>query len=199
MTENTEPRRLTREELAAAYGHNTATLQRLWAAREENGHPPGRRVGRSLTWDAAEFEAWDRKRQSTITGAEFARLLGHKDHGWVSRAATVPPPGFPEPVAWTNAAERRGPQWDRAAAQAYADTRPPTETLRGAGAGRRTGTRQGTAYANDPRLTAARKIIAKHPDESIAQHTQRLNEKLPGTSATVWRKIILTARDKDQT
>ncbi|MGI5451348.1 hypothetical protein ACQEVM_37450 [Streptomyces sp. CA-243310] len=74
----------------------------------------------------------------------------------------------------------------------------PTETLRGAGAGRPAGTRDGTSYSNDPRLTAARKIIAKHPDESAIQHTRRLNEQHPGTSAAVWRKILLAARDQEQ-
>lgn len=125
MTDDTG-RRLSRDELAAAHGYSRTTLERLWADRAANGHPDAHRDGRTLTWDAAEWAAWDHSRQDLITGAEFARLLGHRDSSWVSKAATVPPEGFPAPVEWGDPVNRRRPKWRRSDAQHYADNRPST-------------------------------------------------------------------------
>ncbi|MER7828040.1 hypothetical protein ABTX85_36405 [Streptomyces sp. NPDC096097] len=195
MTDDTS-RRLTRDELAATHGYSRTTLERLWADRATNGHPDAQRDGRTLTWDATEWAEWDRGRQDLITGAEFARLLGHKDSSWVSKAANVPPEGFPAPTEWGDPENRRRPKWRRGDAQRYADTR--TSSLPPAGAGNRSGSRRGTSYTDDPRLALARRILAEHPEERPARHIERLHQLMPGSSASTWTKILQTARRPEQ-
>ncbi|MFE5827300.1 hypothetical protein ACFQ7B_36860 [Streptomyces erythrochromogenes] len=195
MTDDTI-RRLTRDELAAAHGYSRTTLERLWADRAANGHPDAHRDGRSLTWDAAEWAEWDRGRQDLITGAEFARLLGHKDSSWVSKAATIPPEGFPSPAEWGDPANRRRPKWRRSEAQHYADHRTPARPP--AGAGNRAGSRRGTAYTDDPRLALARQVLADHPGERTARHIERLHQLRHGSSASTWTKILQAARQTEQ-
>ncbi|MFF5808244.1 hypothetical protein [Streptomyces sp. NPDC012746] len=196
MTENTSPR-LTRADIQAQYGYSAMTLKRWWAERATNGHPAALRDGRTLTWDAAEWEAWDRQRQQDVVGgAEFARMLGHRDNSWVSKAAVTPPPGFPEPVEWGDPTARRRPKWRREDAQRFADNR--TGTRPPAGAGRPLGARTGTAYADDPRLILAIQVLADHPDERAARHIERLQGLMPGSSASTWTKILKAAREHQE-
>ncbi|MFE2167911.1 hypothetical protein ACFXB3_23060 [Streptomyces sp. NPDC059447] len=194
MPENPEPRRLTRTELADTHGIPAKTLERWWSDRENNGHPPAERQGRTLTWDSAEWEAWHRHRQDTVGPAEFAKILGHKDNSWVTKAAAAPPPGFPEPVEWGDTVNRRRPKWRRTDAQTFADNR--TRNSPPPGAGRPTGSRAGTAYEGDERLTAAIKSLTDHPDDRPARHIERLHQLHPGTSASGWTKILKAARDQ---
>ncbi|MFG2753917.1 hypothetical protein [Streptomyces xanthophaeus] len=196
MTDSAAGRRLTRADITAAYGYSPTTLARWWADRINNGHPPARKEGRVLTWDAAEWQAWDRSRQETVGPAEFARMLGHADNSWVSKAAAVPPEGFPQPVEWGDPVARRRPKWRREDAQHYADTR--TTTRPPTGAGTRPGSRRPSApYAGDPRLAVARFILAKYPDERPARHIDRLHQLMPGSSASTWTKILQAARHQD--
>ncbi|MFF4323735.1 hypothetical protein [Streptomyces sp. NPDC001568] len=198
MTETPEPRRMTRAELAAAHGLHVGTLARWYAKRDSNGHPLGRRNGKNLEWDAAEWAEWHRREHqqdpNLVNVTEFMKILGHKDHAWVSKAANVPPPGFPEPVEWDDPENRRGPKWRRSEAQAFADNRE--ERTAPPGAGRRAGSRAGTRYANDERLTAALKSLTDHPDDRLARHIERLHQLLPGTSPSGWTQILKAARDQ---
>lgn len=184
-----KPTMLTRADISAAYGYSTTTLDRWWADRATNGHPPAHRIGRTLYWDAAEWETWDKERQQLVGVSEFARILGHRDHTWVSKAATTPPPGFPPPVLWGDPQARQRPQWNRADAVAFAATPiPPT------GAGRPRGARTGTAYAGDPRLTLALQTLRNHPDDRTTQLIARLDTLRPGSSPSTWTKILQAAR-----
>ncbi|MFD8146104.1 hypothetical protein [Streptomyces sp. NPDC059708] len=197
MTDDIPGRRLTREDLAAAYGYSPTHLKRLWADRDANGHPPAEKDGRVLTWDAAEFDQWDRDRRDIISGAEVARILGHADSSWVSKAATTMPEGFPAPVDWIDQAAGYGPKWRRGDIEHYARTRRTSRPP--AGAGRPANARAGTAYAGDPRLDLARQVLAEHPDERPARHIERLHERMPGSSASTWTKILKAARDHPET
>ncbi|MFJ8166535.1 hypothetical protein ACIRBY_37225 [Streptomyces sp. NPDC096136] len=189
-------RRLTRDEISAAYGYSPMKLKRLWADRDSNGHPPAKKAGRTLTWDAEEWEQWDRNRQALIGVVEVSAILGHADHTWASKAAVAPPEGFPAPIEWSDPVARRGPRWRQQDIEHYAETRtlpkPP------AGAGRPSGARHGTAYVGDPRLDLARQVLAEHPDERPARHIERLHALMPGSSASTWTKILKAARDESE-
>ncbi|MFZ3552498.1 hypothetical protein ACODT3_44160 [Streptomyces sp. 4.24] len=189
------PRRLTRADIQTHYGYSAKTLERLWADRANNNHPPAEREGRALTWDADEFEAWDRRRQDIIGVAEFARILGHKDNSWVTKAATIPPAGFPEPFEWADPVNHRRPRWHRADAQRFADNRNPTRPP--TGAGRPSGARNGTHY-NDPRFTLALDTLTDHPHERPAQTIARLHQQMPGSSASTWTKILQAVREQEE-
>ncbi|MFF1560934.1 hypothetical protein [Streptomyces sp. NPDC058279] len=199
MPEDPVPRRLTRAELSATHGIPERTLARWYSKRDTNGHPLAHRNGRTLEWDAAEWERWHHRVHhqdpNLVNVSEFAKILGHKDHTWVSKAANVPPPGFPEPVEWDDPVNRRRPKWRRTDAQAFADNR--VERTAPAGAGRPAGSRAGTRYANDERLTAAVKSLTDHPHDRPARHIERLHRLHPGTSPSAWTQILKAAREQE--
>ncbi|MFB7031009.1 MULTISPECIES: hypothetical protein [unclassified Streptomyces] len=54
---------LSRADIHDQYGYATSSLERWWAARESNGHPPVlRRIGGVMYWDAEAWAKWDRDR-----------------------------------------------------------------------------------------------------------------------------------------
>ncbi|MEU1133347.1 hypothetical protein ABZ383_26420 [Streptomyces sp. NPDC005900] len=189
---------LTRAELAREHGVSEPTLKRLWAARQENGHPDAEREGRTLYWDA---EAWARWREHPAESQEvgpagFARLLGHLHTKWVSEAArsATPPEGFPAPDRWEpKPSGGRRPIWNKDRAQQYADRRHEVTPRRGNYSRQRNNPPY--QYAGDPRLTLARQVLAEYPDESNAELIDRL-ERLSDapSSRSTWTKILSTAR-----
>ncbi|MEU1133350.1 hypothetical protein ABZ383_26435 [Streptomyces sp. NPDC005900] len=197
----TSRRLLTRAELAEETGLSPRTLQRLWDARESNGHPPvAHREGRTLRWDADEFAAWHTALQADageeIGPANFARILGHKHTKWVSESArsSTPPPNFPAPDRWEDGPRGRRPIWKRARAQHYADKgRHETPPRRGRYSRQRNNPPY--LYAGDPRLALARQVLAEHPDESNAQLIDRLERLADAPSSrSTWTRILAAAR-----
>ncbi|MEU1121832.1 MULTISPECIES: hypothetical protein [unclassified Streptomyces] len=189
-------RLLTRAELAHEHSLSPRTLQRLWDARESNGHPDvAHREGRTLYWDADEWVSWHTAPAQEIGPAEFARILGHQHTKWVSESArsSTPPPNFPAPDRWEEGPRGRRPIWQRARAQQYADRRHETPPRRGRYSRQRNNPPY--MYAGDPRLTLARQVLAEHPDESNAQLIDRL-ELLSDTpsSRSTWTQILSAAR-----
>lgn len=211
-----------RDELAARAGISRSTFDQLWAKRETNGHPqPARTVGSAHTryWDADSWINWyeqlghqeqgkplgRRFRSTPDTGAagddpeaeigpaQFARLLNHQHTKWVTQAAAAPPPGFPAPDRWEPLPSgRQRPKWQLRRAQQYADQRELTPPVR---PGRPTGHRP-YPYAGDPRLTLARRLIAKAPEQKTARLIEELQKhsETPSSPST-WTKIIQSARE----
>ncbi|MFM9625098.1 hypothetical protein ACKI14_45160 [Streptomyces turgidiscabies] len=205
---------LTRDQLAAAHGLSRETLNRLWRARETNGHPQPNRYGGVMHWDSAAWGRWHAELQAQraaavpplpvqdaggdpeelIGPAAFGRILGHNDNSWVTKAAISPPPGFPEPDTWDDTVNRKRPKWRRRLALEYAHTRHTQPRPYGRRAGSRND--QPHPYAGDPRLDLARQILAEHPDERPARHIERLQALSPQpASASTWTKIVKTARE----
>lgn len=93
----------TRDQLAEAHGLSRHALKELWAARDSNGHPePVHRHGKTLYWDAEEWDAWHQSlaaapEKELLTLAEAGRLLGLAP-STVTVYASRPPRGWPEPV-----------------------------------------------------------------------------------------------------
>lgn len=204
---------LTRDQLAAAHDVSRSTLDRLWKDRAANGHPAPVRYRGVMHWDSAAWGQWhaEHRRNSPARAArlssgaatgepdeeigvsEFARILGHRDNSWVSKAVRTPPAGFPAPDSWGDPVGRKRPRWRRDRAEAYARTRQPQQHARG----RRAGTRndQPHHYVDDPRLTLARHVLTEHPDERTARLIERLQEQSDTpSSASTWTKILTTAR-----
>jgi hypothetical protein len=205
---------LTRDELAAAHQVSRSTLDRLWRARADNGHPEPTRYAGVMHWHSPTWEQWytDHKQRSAaqaepapvhdtggdpnehINSTEFRRILGHRDNSWVSKATVAPPPGFPEPDSWGDPVNRKRPRWKRSRALEYARTRHTQPRPRGRRAGSRND--QPYPYAGDLRLDLARKSLAEHPEDRPAwhiEHLQQLSEK--PTSASTWTKILKVARE----
>ncbi|MGP4109703.1 hypothetical protein ACTWP5_02145 [Streptomyces sp. 4N509B] len=210
------PRRLaTRAELAALLATSVSTLERLWAQRATNGHPPpvdaitGQPGPPRPRWHVDTFRRWHdeyvaQRRGSTVRAgkpddlggpADFARACGHTDTTTISHWLTEPPPGFPEPDSWTELPSgRRRPQWRLHRIWAFADQRP----YRGQRSGRRPGTSANAApYANDPRLDLARRALADHPDARNAELIPRLQATAGpehASSRSTWNRILNAAR-----
>ncbi|MGW2793609.1 hypothetical protein ACWC9H_27270 [Streptomyces sp. NPDC001251] len=184
---------LTRADIHDQYGYSTTALETWWADRANNDHPPARKVGRFLYWDAREWAEWDHDRINLVGAVEFARILGHGDHTRITHAAIAPPPGFPAPTRWGDPAARRRPKWSRAAAEEYARTQPTEPPRRG---GRRPGSATGShPYAGDPRLALARRLITQHPDARTGELISRLTELSDEpASRSTWIKILKSAR-----
>lgn len=204
---------LTRDQLAAAHGVSRSTLDRLWRDRAANRHPAPVRYRGVMHWHSATWGQWHAEHRhhaaartaplpyrvaggdpdEEIGAAEFARILGHKDNSWVSKAVAAPPAGFPAPDSWGDPEGRKRPRWRRHRAEDYARTRHLQPIKRG----RLPGSRNSPPYpyATDPRLALARRILADHPDERTARLIERLQE-LSDTpsSASTWTKILTTAR-----
>ncbi|MFF1794317.1 hypothetical protein ACFVXQ_08820 [Kitasatospora sp. NPDC058263] len=208
---------VTRPELRAATGLSDATLFRLWAERDTNGHPPAATIDGLMHWPLRIWRGWyadhqaagqkarnvesrpvaSGRRDELIPPAEFAKILGHRDtttlSRWLKDAPANYPPGFPEPDAWTELTTRRRPEWKRHRAEAFAKVAP----TRGSRGGRRTGGGRALAhpYQGDPRLDIARRLLDEHPGLSIPELTAlaRAEADTPASEPT-WRRIIEAAR-----
>lgn len=208
----------TRDELATGHNLSRSTLERLWAEREHNAHPPvTHRAGRTLYWDAKTWSRWYHQlttptppppetdhtgdtgdeADDEIGPTEFARILGHKDNSWVSKAARVPPDGFPAPRWEELPSGRRRPKWRRRAAHAYRDSRTTPAVAPARRAGRRN--KPDYLYAGDPRLQLARQALTDHPDHTNARLIELLQQQTDRpTSYSSWQKILTTARTHPQ-
>ena len=209
--QNPPPGWLTRDQLAAAHDVSRSTLDRLWSNRDANGHPAPVRYSGVMHWDSRAWGHWHTQLRQTAAApaeelpraatsdeeigvAEFARILGHKDNSWVSKAVKAPPAGFPAPDSWGDPDARKRPRWRRHRAETYARTRHLQPIARG----RRAGTSLNDLpypYARDPRLTLARQVLAEHPDARTARLIELMQERSEApSSASTWTKILTTAR-----
>lgn len=125
--------------------------------------------------------------------AGFARLLGHADVSWISRAIKVPPPGFPTPDRWVDLPSgRQRPMWKTRRCLAYKDSRT-TVKRKPSRAGRPNG--PAYRYAGDSRLTLARRLLNERPDATDAQLIPLLQVETDNpSSCSSWNKILTTAR-----
>ncbi|WP_433860363.1 hypothetical protein [Streptomyces kronopolitis] len=191
----------TRAELAARHGVTPRTLSSLWAERDHNDHPPARRIGRELHWDAEEYDQWlsqhwtPRPRRTPapevpdgLAGpAEFARICGHTDTSIISRWVEDPPPGFPDPDhLHPLPSGRHRPYWATDRMRQWARTHPPTPSGK---------PRKPHAYAGDARLDRARALLAEHPDIATSAAVQQLQaDDDTATSPRSWTALVRTAR-----
>lgn len=101
------PGLVTRDQLAERHGLSRHALKKLWAERENNGHPePVRQVGKALYWDEDAWADWYSAHQAPgeadpdelITLAEVGRILGLAPSS-VTVYVKRPPVGWPSAVA----------------------------------------------------------------------------------------------------
>ncbi|MGW1674582.1 hypothetical protein [Streptomyces sp. NPDC002324] len=209
---------VNRRQLVDDHGISRAVLEQLWRDRDANGHPDAVTYGGVMHWNSAEWGRWHAEHRRTtaeeaararprrpvpVTGdpdeligsSEFGRILQHKDHTWVAKAAVAPPRGFPEPDTWGDPVNRKRPKWKRGRAEQYARDRQDHPPVR---PGRPKGSSNGQphAYAGDPRLALARRILSEHPDATQAEQIVRLQQLSDrASSASTWTKILTTARN----
>lgn len=106
---------VTRADLEERHGLARSTLERLWALREENGHPaPIKTLDRVMYWDRDQWDAWfaEHKRRTQrrqlrvdrsgspddlLTLAEAARVLGVTPVS-IAHNPTRIPRGWPQPA-----------------------------------------------------------------------------------------------------
>lgn len=108
----------TRSDLQEKSQLSVSALEKLFRDRATNGHPESSgKEGRSLVWDAEEWDDWFEARQKAMnpdesTLIDFAGIA--EEYGvaelrakqlWDEREAN----GHPEPVSW----QGRRPRWDR--------------------------------------------------------------------------------------
>ncbi|WP_330346654.1 hypothetical protein OG858_46935 (plasmid) [Streptomyces europaeiscabiei] len=209
---------VNRHQLGADHGVSRPVLERLWRDRDANGHPAAVTYGGVMHWNSAAWGRWHAEhrqkaaeeaaqarphRPVPVTGdpdeligpSGFARILQHKDHTWVTKAAAIPPRGFPEPDSWGDPANRKRPKWKRGRAEQYARDRQDQPLIR-PGRPKGSSNTQPHPYAGDPRLDLARTVLAEHPDAPRAEQIARLQQLSDRTSsASTWTKILTTARD----
>lgn len=132
---------VTRVALEERHGLARSTLDRLWALREENGHPvPVKTLDRVLYWDQGQWEAWyaDYKKRTQrreihvdrsgnpddlLTLAQAARVLGVAPVS-ITHYPKRMPRGWPQPVQEEPLPSGRLRRWYRRAdIWTYADTR----------------------------------------------------------------------------
>ncbi|MGF3141026.1 hypothetical protein [Streptomyces diastaticus] len=216
MTPNPRPRLSTRAELAAHHGISSSTMDRLWADRDTNGHPPPAET-RPMRWRTAEWDRWYTQRPAGGTGtastttrtttpptpppgdpqdligpSDFARVLGVDSHAQISRAAKANPAdrpeGFPEPDEWADPAARTRPKWRRHRVEEYAQLRPALPVAR---PGRPKGpVKPGGPYADDPRRALAEEALLEHPNLSGRALARQLTARHPDTAERTWERII---------
>ncbi|MET9676372.1 hypothetical protein ABZY68_25255 [Streptomyces sp. NPDC006482] len=213
-----DPRLRTRDELGQDHSLSRSKLAELWAARETNGHPQPVVLNGVMHWDTEEWGRWYEQHRATsayavrstvdqdaaagdpdelIGSAVFGRILGHRDHSWVAKAAVAPPPGFPAPHTWGDPVARKRPKWRRGDAVAYAGAREEIAAAQPVRRRRAGGTNsQPYNYYGDPRLTLARELIGQYPDATQTELIERLHQRSDQpSSVTTWRNILITARD----
>lgn len=211
MTTNPPDDMLTRAQLADRYQVSCSTLERLWRARDSNGHPPATLIDGRLHWPGAAWREWYQQLRAQsaprrapeelstdptelIGPAQFARLCGHRDTTTISHWLTTPPPGFPQPDQWDELPSgRRRPKWRLHTAQAFAAAPRPSRGITRRPAGSRNAPPH--PYHGDPRLDLARQLLAQHPQATTSKLTKLLAQLLeqPTSHATLTR-LITTAR-----
>ncbi|MFF3617571.1 hypothetical protein [Streptomyces sp. NPDC002580] len=131
----------TRAAIEDRHGLARSTLERLWALREDNGHPdPVKTLNRVMYWDLGEWEAWyaGHKRRTQrreihpdragdpedlLTLAQAAHVLGVTPAS-LAHHPTRMPRGWPRPVRQDQLPSGRLRRWYRRAdIWTYADTR----------------------------------------------------------------------------
>jgi hypothetical protein len=194
----------TRDELADRHRVTPRTLSTLWADRENNDHPPARRINRVLHWDAEDYDRWllqhwtPRPRRTPpppipegLAGpAEFARICGQGDTSVISRWVSNPPDGFPPPDHWHPLPSgRERPYWRPERMRDWASTYRQAAR---ATAGRKA---KAHAYAGDLRLDRARALLKSQPDITTADAVKQLQATdETQTSARTWTELVRTAR-----
>ncbi|MFI6984180.1 hypothetical protein ACIBSV_37040 [Embleya sp. NPDC050154] len=132
---------ITRAGLEERHGLARSTLERLWALREDNGHPtPVKTLDRVMYWDSDRWEAWyaEHKRRTQrreihadrsgnpddlLTLAEAARVLGVTPVSIAHHPERMPR-GWPRPVEEEQLPSGRlRRRYRRADIWTYADTR----------------------------------------------------------------------------
>ncbi|MFD5589773.1 hypothetical protein ACFWII_39050 [Streptomyces sp. NPDC127063] len=186
----------TRAELSERAGYKgDATLRALWADREDNGHPPARRIGRVLYWDVEEWERWFTAYQRQRNGVDYsgspdeelppadqAKVLGI-DVSAISHYRDNPPPGWPAPVRTEELESGRVREYrTRRQLWEYADSRPRAGT-----AGRT------PAKGPDPRVALAIEALAAEPGRKAGETAAALAERHGGGLST-WKRIVTEAR-----
>lgn len=185
----------SRADLIERSGYKDATLRNLWADREANGHPPARKMDRTLYWDLQEWESWfaeyNRQRSGIdrsgnpdeeLPPAGQAKVLGIGVSA-ITHYRENPPPGWPAPVRVEELDSGRVREFrTRRQLWAYADSAPR------AGTGGRKPT-QGP----DPRVALAAEALAAEPGRKAGEVAADLAERHGGGLST-WKRIVTTAR-----
>jgi hypothetical protein len=186
----------TRAELSERAGYKgDATLRALWADREDNGHPPARRIDRALYWDVEEWERWFTTYQRQRNGVDYsgnpdeelppagqAKVLGI-DVSAISHYRDNPPSGWPAPVRTEELESGRVREYrTRRQLWEYADSRPRAGT-----AGRP------PAKGPDPRVALAVEALAAEPGRKAGETARALAEQ-HGGHWTTWRAAVTEAR-----
>ncbi|MEV7618258.1 hypothetical protein [Streptomyces sp. NPDC089799] len=132
---------VSRADLEERYGVARSTLERLWALREENGHPePVKSLDRVMYWDAFQWDTWyaDYKKRAQrrevyldrsgdpddlLTLADVARVLGVTPVS-IGHYPKRMPRGWPQPVEEEELPSGRLRRWYRRAdIWSYAENR----------------------------------------------------------------------------
>lgn len=188
----------TRAELSERAGYKgDATLRALWAEREDNGHPPARRIDRALYWDLEVWERWFTEYRRKRNGVDYsgnpdeelppagqAKVLGI-DISAISHYRDSPPPGWPRPVREEELEGGRMREFrTRRQLWQYADSGPR------AGVAGRTPTKD-----PDPRVALAVEALAAEPGRKAGETAAALAEQHGGGLST-WKRIVTEARSQ---
>ncbi|MFF2751122.1 hypothetical protein ACFVVA_37000 [Kitasatospora sp. NPDC058048] len=210
-----------RHGLIKATGLSRATIERLWAGRDTNNHPPAVTVCGIMHWHPRHWQRWyagmtaDRTRQQHVDAGginrdgdpdelvpwrELGRILGHKSGTTVAHWRAEPPAG---PVGKFLRDEKPDGEilYRKVLQPAYRRARlwdlAAKVPVRGrGGAGRGAGRKAGAhPMAGELKLDLARRLISLHPDWTTADLIRAATAQTkdsPGPSA--WRLIFDAAR-----
>ncbi len=214
-----------RRGLTEATGLSRATINRLWAARDTNGHPAPVVIGSVMYWHPRHWQIWHddqaaaRTRQHHIDAGginrdgdpdelvplrELGRILGHQDGTTVAGWRKTPPPGpvgdllrDEEPDGEILYRNQLQPAYRRQRLWDVAAKAPRGRSGANRGAGRKAGTDQQTQAA---RLELARRLLAEHPDWTTADLIHAAVEQTPDSPGlTIWRRVFDVARTTPDT
>jgi hypothetical protein len=190
----------TRAELSERAGYKgDATLRSLWAEREDNGHPPARRVDRALYWDLEVWEHWFTEYQRQRSDVDRsgnpdeelppvgqAKVLGI-DVSAISHYRDNPPLGWPAPVREEELESGRVREFrTRRQLWAYADSNPMSRSRAGV-AGRT------PAEGPDPKVALAVEALDAEPGRKAGETAAALAEQHGGGLST-WKRAVTAAR-----
>ncbi|MFE7194477.1 hypothetical protein [Kitasatospora sp. NPDC057541] len=212
--------------LAAETGVSRATLGRLWADRDNNGHPPAVKVEGVMHWCLPQWQQWhtalaeatvrevhteaggihrDGDPDELVPLRELGRILGHKDGTTVAGWRKSPPAGAigdllrGEPDGEVLYRGQLQPAYRRSRLWEAAAAAP----TRGRGGGPRGAGRKRTKsypWQGDPRLALARQLLADHPGSTITDLAARAHrEGGQDTAEDTWRQILTAARTHPET
>lgn len=207
--------------LAAQLGLSTRTLQRLWAERENNGHPAVVVIDGVMHWCAPQWQHWhtglaaETARQQAQAGTvrvstdedpdellpinALAKIMGHKDTSTVLGWRSKPPAGSVgdllrgKPDGEVLYRGQLVPAYHRSRLQEAAANAP---TRGRGGVGRGAGRKpKAHPWAGDARLDIARDLLAEHPGDTIADLVRAVQHAgYTNTSESTWRQIFAVAR-----